>query len=78
MVIDYREGARALAAQRALADAGIAAQYTPDKLVPVSPDPVATHWVIHRLEVAADDCARARAILDEFGLTSGPGDQLPA
>ena len=74
MVIDYREVSRARAAQQILSRAGIAVSYTADALVQVSPDPQATHWFVHRLEVPTGDGERARALLDEYGLQNLPDE----
>jgi hypothetical protein len=68
MVIDYREAWRAAAALQVLADAGIAAVYTPDKQVSVSEDPTATQWLVHRVEVPEMNAARAQAVLEAHGL----------
>lgn len=68
MVIDYRESRLAVAAHRVLSRAGIAAVYTPEKLVTVSKDPNATLLLVHRVTVPATDVARAAAILDEHGM----------
>ena len=73
MVIDYREVSRARAAQQILSEAGIAVCYTPDALVQVSPDPQATHWFVHRLEVPTGDGERARAPLGRIRLAEPAG-----
>jgi hypothetical protein len=77
MVIDYQNAQRALTAQQVLAAAGIPARYTPDALIPISPDPAVTHWLVHRLEVPDRDGPRARAVLEAAGFWPGTAPEPP-
>jgi hypothetical protein len=76
MVLDYAEGRPAMAALRVLWDRGFAAVYLPDRLVAVSPDPLATQLIAHQIELPDDQTQRAIAGLEYFGLRpvkrSGP------
>ena len=72
MVFDYRDSLRAYTAQQVLEGAGVPTVYILEKLVPVSDDPAATLWLVHRVTVPEADAVNAVAVLDEHGLVPGP------